>query len=498
MKEWNVIHKIKALHNNGDGLSIRQIALKLNLSRNTVRKYVNMDASSIGQQLNETDRQKNLDEYFVYIKHQLENASGLSAVKLKRRLEKKFDDFSASDRTLRRYVSKVKKQIAVAQARYYEPVLDMVPGAQCQVDPGELRKVLIGGVERTVYFVVFVLSYSRLMHVSCSLQPIDTTIFIRMHDAAFRYFEGRPDELVYDQTKLVVLSEKYRELDLNQRMAQYATEVGYTIRACEGFDPESKGKVESGVKYVKQDALYDERFRDESHLHDHVAHWLDEIANTRVHGTTGQPPISRYRAEEKAKMQPYFAPTSVQLEGQTMTRQVDKTGLISYQSVKYSVPMAWQRQTVALREEAGQLFIFTPDLSQQLACHTLSRDKGAIVKNRHHYRDLSSTINELEAEVVDKLGAPYGSRICELLKATSPKIYRDQLVGTLKILKRLGLPEDSVLARLCQRNQLTATGLEQQLESEQIRRSSPSVDQPVSTGLLENYSQLTGGSHAIY
>jgi transposase len=80
------------------------------------------------------------------------------------------------------------------------------------------------------------------------------------HDAALRYFGGCPKELVYDQTKLVVLKEVYRELELNQRMSEYATHAGFEIRACEGFDPESKGKVEAGVKYVKQSALYGEEF----------------------------------------------------------------------------------------------------------------------------------------------------------------------------------------------------------------------------------------------
>ncbi|WP_198246016.1 hypothetical protein [methane-oxidizing endosymbiont of Gigantopelta aegis] len=51
--------------------------------------------------------------------------------------------------------------MACPSKRYYQPVLDMVPGEQCQVDPGELRGVLINGVETTVYFVVFVLSFSR-------------------------------------------------------------------------------------------------------------------------------------------------------------------------------------------------------------------------------------------------------------------------------------------------------------------------------------------------
>jgi transposase len=84
------------------------------------------------------------------------------------------------------------------------------------------------------------------MYVGVSFRPLDTTRFIGLHDEAFRFFGGVPEECVYDQTKMVVISEQYRELTLNQRFHQYATTVGYRIHACEGYDPESKGKV--GVK----------------------------------------------------------------------------------------------------------------------------------------------------------------------------------------------------------------------------------------------------------
>ena len=292
-----MIHKIKALNDNGNGLSVRAIAKELGISRNTVKKYLRMDEEQISLGLANRDRPKQLDPYFTYIKHLLKTFPELSAVKVMRKLKQKYDSPDIAERTLRRYVAKVRQEVCVAQPRYYEPVLDMVPGQQCQVDPGELRNVMIGGQPQTVYFVVFVLSFSRLMHLSYSLKPINTSDFIRMHDAAFRYFGGQPEELVYDQTKLVVINEKYRELALNQRMAEYATRAGFAIRACEGYDPASKGKVESGVKYVKYNALYGESFRDTDELTDYLNHWLDNVANVRTHGTTGQLPMALYDAQ---------------------------------------------------------------------------------------------------------------------------------------------------------------------------------------------------------
>jgi transposase len=96
----------------------------------------------------------------------------LSSVKVARKLREKVGELAVSERTLRRYVGQVKATVASRQRRYYEPVLDTVPGVQCQVDPGELRGVMIGGEPRTVHFVVFVLSYSRLSYVGVRFEPL--------------------------------------------------------------------------------------------------------------------------------------------------------------------------------------------------------------------------------------------------------------------------------------------------------------------------------------
>jgi transposase len=192
MKEWIVIHQIKALYNHGNGLSARQIAKQWGISRNTVSKYLKRPEPAITVLLSETDRVKKLDDYRAYIVQLLQTYPGLSAVKVLRKLKAKVDDLAVSDRSVRRYIQTLKQEISFKQSRYYEPVLDMIPGEQCQIDGGELRGVLIGGQESTVYFTVFVLSYSRLLHVSVSARPIDADTLIRQHDAAFRYFGGMP------------------------------------------------------------------------------------------------------------------------------------------------------------------------------------------------------------------------------------------------------------------------------------------------------------------
>jgi hypothetical protein len=368
---------------------------------------------------------------------------------------------------VRRYIEGLKATVGVKAPRCYEPVLDMVPGVQCQVDGGELRGVVIGGLETTVYFVVFVLSYSRLMHVVASLRPVDTAALIGMHDAAFRAFGGRPQECVYDQTRLVVIAETFRELDLNERFHRYATTVGFRIRACEGYDPESKGKVEAGVKYVKGDGLYGETFTDFPALQAHLADWLAETANVRIHAVTGQSPQARYEREERAAMGAYLTPPGMTdgAQAPVQTRKADKTGLIAYRANKYSVPLAYQRAPVGVLEEGGQLLICALDSGEVLARHPLGCGKGEVFKNTHHYRDRSQQVAELEADLGGLLGEPLGGRLCALLKATSPNIYTDQLRGARAVLKAHQPLATDLVETLCDRPRLTATGLRDYLSA---------------------------------
>ncbi|XOZ32981.1 IS21 family transposase [Halomonadaceae bacterium KBTZ08] len=474
-----MIHKIKALHDNGQGLSIRAISQELGVSRNTVRKYLRMDESAIGHQLDDPARTKRLDDYRDYLVYLLGEFPKLSAVKIARKLRAKVGELPVSDRSIRRYVHTLKDEVAVAQLRYYEPIVDDVAGVQCQVDPGELRGVLIGGEERTLHFVVFVLSYSRLMYVGLVFRPLDTQTFIQLHDEALRYFGGLPEECVYDQTKLVVINEQYRELTLNQRFHEYATAAGYRIHACEGYDPESKGKVESGVNYVKQDCLYGEVFRDQAHVREHVQDWLESVANVRIHGTTGEPPRERFERDERQHLKAYLAPACVHSVAR-QTRRADKTGLIAWKANKYSVPMAWQQARVGVvASDDGQLHISDLNTGEVIASHTLSADKGRIIKNNHHYRDHEQRLDKLEADIREQLGQETGQRLCQQLKRSGPRIYKDQLVAARELLSHHAPVDPQLIMTVADRPGMTATRLRRYLEAAEAATQRQREPEPV-------------------
>ncbi|MCG5539543.1 IS21 family transposase, partial [Halorhodospira sp. 9622] len=275
-----------------------------------------------------------------------------------------------------------------------------------------------------------------------------------------------PEECVYDQTKMVVIAEQFRELTVNERFHAYATAAGFHVHACRGYDPESKGKVEAGVKYVKRDCLYGERFADEQDLRAHVQQWLDEVANVRVHGTTQRQPQEHFEAEERAHLRPYLTPEWLdQAKAALATRKVDKTGLIAWSANKYSVPMAYQRGEVGVQEDRGQLHIVDLETGEIVATHPVATGKGQTVRNSHHYRDRARHIAELEGAIAERVGADLGERLCARLRACDPRIYRDQVAAVSRMLEARPLPPSDVLERLAEREGLTATRVRDYLEA---------------------------------
>lgn len=462
-----MIHKIKYLYDEGNGMSFKGIAKKLSVSKNTVKKYAKMKPEEIARYLAEREREKRLDKCRDYIISRLNNYEKMSATKIKRKCEAHGVDKDISERTYRRYVSKLKKIIKTKQLRNYEPVIDMLPGVQCQVDPGEIASYVAGKLVK-VYFCVFVLSYSRLMYVSISKKPITTSKFIEMHNEAFSYFEGVPEECVYDQTKLVVIKEKYREVWHNEAFSQYAATVNFSIRVCEGYDPESKGKVEAGVKYVKNNFFYGEEFSSYSDIKTKSLQWLNEVANTRIHGTHKQQPLIKYEEEEKRYMKPFLKPKYLsEKESFYETRKVDKTSLISYLANKYSVPSSYQMCEVYIAKQGEKLVIMDKENEKVLATHLINYQKGVTIKNTNHYRDHEKTVKDRELEINKELGEETSNSICKLLKTTNPRIYKDQLVGLLKVIKNYKgkVNMEKVFSTLKNKQRLKVSEIENYLEA---------------------------------
>ncbi len=194
----------------------------------------------------------------------------------------------------------------VRETRPREPVEPVVrfetpAGRQGQVDFGTFR--LPWGRR---HVLVVVLGYSRLLWLrfySRQTMPV----LMEGLESAFETFGGVPDELLFDQMRAVVLSDDRCAgggLVLNEEFLRFAAHWGFLPRSCRPYRAKTKGKVERPIRYIRESFFYGREFASDDDLNTQAAGWLDEVANVRRHGTTGERPAERFERDERAVLRP--------------------------------------------------------------------------------------------------------------------------------------------------------------------------------------------------
>lgn len=184
-----------------------------------------------------------------------------------------------------------------------EPVIrfETPAGRQAQVDFARFR--FPWGVR---YALLVVLGYSRLLW--CRFYPRqDMATLIDGLEDAFVYFGGVPHELLFDQMKAVITRDLRLEggaLIRNAEFLRFAHHWGFTPRACRPYRAQTKGKVERPVRYVRGNFVYGRTFLHDADLDHQRHHWLERVANVRVHATTRERPRDRFDREERLRLQP--------------------------------------------------------------------------------------------------------------------------------------------------------------------------------------------------
>lgn len=275
------------------GYNKSQIARLLNVDRKTVRKVI-QDIEQKGE-VERKSKNSVLDNYRQFIEAKVNK--GLSAKKIYQDLQAEFG-FEGSYSNVRRYVQKVKQKIA--NSKVYM-VLTTLPAEEAQVDFGYIGKIKVDGKFKKAWVFTMVLSYSRYMYAEIVFdQTVET--FIQCHKNAFKYFGGVVEVVKIDNLKAGVLNVDFYEAQIQKDYASFASHYGFLPQPCRVYTPTDKGKVESAVKYVKQNCFSGEEFKDIDEAREHLKNWLDDVANVRVHGTTKKVPKEVFLSEEKEKL----------------------------------------------------------------------------------------------------------------------------------------------------------------------------------------------------
>ena len=232
---------------------------------------------------------------------------------------------------------------------------ETLPGHQLQIDFGE-SKVWIGEERVRVHLFVATLGYSRRMHIQPSLRERQADWFEGM-EGAFLRFGGVPAEILVDNAKALVEHHDAatREVRFNPRLHAFARYWGFSPRACAPYRARTKGKDERGVGYVKRNAVAGRRFASWGAFVAHLEQWNREIADVRVHGTTGELPLVRF-TDEAGALRPLGgrAPFG---QLRDLIRKVRPDCAIDLDTNSYSVPWRLVGETVQVVVLAGRVIV---------------------------------------------------------------------------------------------------------------------------------------------
>jgi transposase len=190
------------------------------------------------------------------------------------------EHFSGSYDSVKRYIRKVTHRTPVLYARMETP-----PGEEAQVDFGEGAPVLVNGKYRKPWLFVMTLSHSRKSYQECVWKQ-DVETFIHCHENAFTFFGGVTRMVKHDNLKSAVLKAHLYESELNPTYLAFADHCGFIPIPCKVRTPEHKGKVESHIKYVQNNALKGKTFAALDEQNQYLTVWNKTWASTRIHGTT--------------------------------------------------------------------------------------------------------------------------------------------------------------------------------------------------------------------
>lgn len=375
-----------------DNMPIKQIARRHRISKNTVKKYrSNLELilsekpylkGNISEIMKEFREARGNERYSLNHGWLLQNSTlveELSAgcdnyARLLQVLNEK--GFNGSYSSLMRYVSK--NNINNNRACFR---IESKPGEIAQVDFGCAGKIYddVCGEKIKAYIFVMVLGFSRDAYYEI-VKDQNINTWCSCHAHAFEHFGGVPRIIIPDNLKSAVIKAAYCDPMLNKSYADCAKHYGFQIDPCLPGTPEHKGKVESGVKYVKNNFLPLRTFKNFSDANNQIMQWNEDIARKRVHGTTRRKPIELFLEYEKDTLLPL---PEVRFETPLWkTLKVGKDIHIQFDKSYYSVPHSLIGSYVEVRKTQSQLTVF---YDNELVAVHYSVSEGKRRTNKDHY-----------------------------------------------------------------------------------------------------------------
>ena len=373
-----------------DGHSMRWIAKKLGIHRNTVKKYIVQKKQP--QYRKQKRRESILSPYHQIIRDWLEQ-DDFRATWIFDKL--KDLGYTGGYDTVRYFVGHEKKQKArLAYIRF-----ETEPGRQAQMDWADFKVLDSDGSSFFIYLFALVLGFSRAMF-ACFVDRCSLQAFMDSHIGAFHYLGGIPAETLYDNMRHVVITNKAGQRYFNQEFVDFGVHYGFTPKTCPPYSPWVKGKVERPIDYIRERSWRGYRFESLEKANSDLRHWLDTVANQRVHGTHRQPVIRLWQQEKPllGPLPPRDYDTSIKV-----FRKVYRDCLVSYETNRYILPHHVVGKRIMLKIKDGTIRFFDDD--QLLATYKEPEGKHQLVGNRLFYEQLKDDRNQCKRKYGRNKGA---------------------------------------------------------------------------------------------
>jgi transposase len=373
------------------GWGIKRIARELGCSHHTVKHYV---AAGGPVPFKVPQRPKALDGQEDWLRERFLRHRGNADVVRQDLVAEK--GIAVSLRTLQRAVQPYRQALkaeALASVRFETP-----PGRQLQIDFGE-RLVEIGGAKIKAFMFVATLGHSRRLHVRAFRHEQQASWFSGL-ESTFTTFGGVPEEVLMDNPRALV--ERHdaasRQVTFNDKLLAFAKHWGFRPRACAPYRARTKGKTENGVGYVKKNAIAGRSFASWEAFEAHLARWEREVANARIHGTTGEVPLVRFERDEAHRLKPLGGrPSFGSLR--ELTRFVGNDCAVVVDTNSYSVPWRLIGERVAVTVAAGAVRIRHG--LHEVAVHQQAQGRRQRVVERAHLDGVAGRDGAVRRDVVE-------------------------------------------------------------------------------------------------
>lgn len=277
--------------------------------------------------------------------------------------------FRGSYSSIRRLAQKLRKNNPQVTC-----ILDFAPGEAAQVDFGKgptITDVFTGEVISTWVFVV-TLCFSRHMYAELVTdQKIET--WLGCHRRAFEHFNGVPSRLIIDNPKCAITRACFRDPEVQRSYGELAEGYGFLISPCPPADPAKKGRVEAGVKYVKNRFVPLREFRSLADGNMQLMQWVMGTAGNRIHGTTRQKPLTLFAESEKHLLRS-LPDVPVQIATWTQVK-LHGDCHVRFEKAFYSAPFRLVHQSLWLKATDNSIKLFHK--LNLVAVHPRLRKPGA-------------------------------------------------------------------------------------------------------------------------